>query len=216
MLVNTKKPNKDEKTELFKAHPVPIESQIPLFDKIMEDQQKRSNYIKRKRKAELLSNMRPFSFTKRDEELQALTKRLSKSSPSIFLDSPPLKIKHFKAKPVPKNLFSNYVYKKMHEDEFYRALQKKIRAEEMLKASSLPPSMAKREKIQPKQKICARSLKELENDGDEEVFNVRKKGNTRKKKSYLEKEFENLQREFVEGRKKVKQNKVDIKKILLL
>lgn len=41
VLVNTKKPKKDEKCELFKAHPVPIESQIPLFDKIMEDQQKR-------------------------------------------------------------------------------------------------------------------------------------------------------------------------------
>lgn len=39
---------KEEKVQQFKAHDVPIESQIPLFEKIMEDQQKRSgdNYFK--------------------------------------------------------------------------------------------------------------------------------------------------------------------------
>lgn len=41
VLANNKKTKQNEKSELFKAHPVPIESQIPLFDKIMEDQQKR-------------------------------------------------------------------------------------------------------------------------------------------------------------------------------
>lgn len=149
--------------------------------------------------------MRPFSFTKRDEELQALTKRLSKSSPSIFLDSPPLKIKQFKAKPVPKNLFSNYVYKKMHEDEFYRALQKKIRAEEMLKASSLPPSMAKREQVQSKPKICSKmDANEIFTEGGN-----KKRGRRCKKKSRLEREFEDLQREFVEGGSR-KTNKVGV------
>lgn len=86
----------------------------------MADQEIRSQIVRNKRKAELLSQMKPFSFTRRDEELQALTKRLSKSSPSIFLDDPPEKVKKFRAKPIPKNLFSNYVYKKMNEDEFYR------------------------------------------------------------------------------------------------
>lgn len=149
--------------------------------------------------------MRPFSFTKRDEELQALTKRLSKSSPSVFLESPPLKVKQFKAKPVPKNLFSNYIYKKMHEDEFYRALQRRIRAEEMLKASSLPPSMAKREKTKSKFDICPRTLREMESE-EEDVIKV-KKG----KKKYterLEKEFEELQIEFISGHKKKNKTKV--------
>lgn len=63
--------------------------------------------------------MKPFSFTKRDEEIQELTREISKSSPNLYQD-PPLKIKKFKAKPIPRNLFSNYIYKKMHEDEFYR------------------------------------------------------------------------------------------------
>lgn len=119
LFVNTKKP-KEEKNEMFRAHPVPIESQIPLFDKIMADQERRSNYIKNKRRAELIANMQPFSFTRREEELQSLTRRLSKSSPCIFPDNTPRKVKQFKAKPVPKNLFSNYIYRKMNEDEFYR------------------------------------------------------------------------------------------------
>lgn len=51
----------------------------------------------------------------------------------------------FKAKPIPKNLFSNYAYERMKEEDFYRAIKKRIRAEEMLKSASLPPSMALRE-----------------------------------------------------------------------
>lgn len=90
----------------------------------------------------------------------------------------------------------------MHEDEFYRALQKKIRAEEMLKASSLPPSMAKREKTKSKQKICPRTLKELESEDEKDVF----KYLSEKKSKKLEKEFEELQREFVSARKKVKRS----------
>lgn len=122
--------------------------------------------------------MRPFSFTTRDEEIQELTKKFSKSLPCVYNDDLPVKTKKFKAKPIPRNLFSNYIYKKMHEDEFYRwveaaggcsdfnqrfrALQKKIRAEEMLKHASLPPSMAKREKSRPKFDVCPRSYRDLD------------------------------------------------------
>lgn len=76
--------------------------------------------MKRRSKDNLKSKMKPFSFTKREEEEQALTRRLSKSSPQLSFDCAMYKTKPFKAKPVPKNLFSNYVYAKMHEDEFYR------------------------------------------------------------------------------------------------
>lgn len=198
---------------MFKAHPVPVESQIPLFDKIMADQEKRSNYVKTKRKAELIANMQPFSFTRREEELNALTKRLSKSSPSIFLDDPPIKVKHFKAKPVPRNLFSNYIYKKMHEDEFYRALQKKIRAEEMLKASSLPPSMAKREKGKPKPDLCPRTYRDL--DTEDGLHVLKKISGGGRKEEPDDEELEDLKNEFLSrsyrcskgktGRRKVRQ-----------
>nr|XP_022902323.1 protein FAM161A-like [Onthophagus taurus] len=120
IMVKTKKNKREEKHEMFRANPVPIESQIPLFDKIMSDQEKRRQKIKKKSKAALKAQMRPFSFTKRDEEIQAITRRLSKSSPCIFLESTPVKYKPFKAKPIPKHIFSDYIYQKMNEDEFYR------------------------------------------------------------------------------------------------
>lgn len=80
---------------------------------------------------------------------------------------------------------------------FRRALQKKVRAEEMLKASSLPPSMAKREKDKPKSCICPRSFRDL---GLEE--------NVKPKNHFLsvEKEFEELRDEFL--RSSPKPNKV--------
>lgn len=40
LFLQVQKPSKD-KAQMFRAHEVPIESQVPLFDKIMEDQQKR-------------------------------------------------------------------------------------------------------------------------------------------------------------------------------
>ena len=69
-----------------------------------------------------MSQMRPFSFTKRDEEIEAINKRLSKSTPCLTSQSTPLKTKptSFKAKPIPKNLFSDQAYRKMQDDEFYR------------------------------------------------------------------------------------------------
>ncbi|XP_018568486.2 protein FAM161A [Anoplophora glabripennis] len=194
LFIKVKKP-KDEKPEQFKAHDIPIESQIPLFDKLMADQERRSFLIKERRKAALQAQMKPFSFTKRDEEIQELTREISKSSPNLYQD-PPLKVKKFKAKPIPKNLFSNYIYKKMHEDEFYRAIQKKIRAEEMLKAASLPPSMAKRAKTKPKMDVCPRSFRDL----NKEEKSPKKPKNIPNYKAYhdqFEKQLEELKNEFI-------------------
>lgn len=55
--------------------------------------------------------------------------------------------RHFKAKPFPKNMFCNFFHYKMWEDNYFRSMNKKLRAEELLKLSKLPPSMAKREKF---------------------------------------------------------------------
>lgn len=45
---------------------------------------------------------------------------------------------------------------------YFRALQKRIRAEEMLRASSLPPSMEKRERCKIQTAICANALTNVE------------------------------------------------------
>lgn len=65
--------------------------------------------------AELRAKMKPFSFTKREESgIQKLCERASNVLPK------PKKKKKFRARPVPKNLFSNYFYDKMKEEEFFR------------------------------------------------------------------------------------------------
>lgn len=92
--------------------------------------------------------VQPFSFTKREEE-EKQRLRLTCSNPELNASQKRSQTA-FKAKPVPKNLFSNYAYERMREEDFYRALKKRIRAEEMLKSSSLPPSMAAREKYRSK------------------------------------------------------------------
>ncbi|KAG7298000.1 hypothetical protein JYU34_018759 [Plutella xylostella] len=128
----------------FRARPVPIESRIPLYDKILEDQAMRRAITKINSEAELRAQMKPFNFTKREEKgLQVqpgVCQRAVQTAPKAK------RKKRFRARPVPKNLFSNYVYDKMKEDEYFRSFNRRIRAEEMLRTASLPGSMATRDR----------------------------------------------------------------------
>lgn len=134
------KEKRGKKPKKSHARPVPLLSRIPLFDKIMAEQETRRRIIHHHYSKELQALVQPFSFTKREEEeKQRIRSSCSNPDLSTRQHTP------FKAKPVPKNLFSNYAYERMREDDFYRALKKRIRAEEMLKSASLPPSMAARE-----------------------------------------------------------------------
>lgn len=81
-----------------------------------------------------------------------------------------------------------------------RALKKKIRAEEMLKASSLPPSMAARQKIQKRSNntICPRSYRSMDVDAE----NVSAKKSARvpdyqAKHEQLDLELEDLKNDFI-------------------
>ncbi|KAM3962472.1 LOW QUALITY PROTEIN: uncharacterized protein ACR2FA_003375 [Aphomia sociella] len=128
------------KRKQFKANPVPIESRIPLYDKIMEDQAMRRAITKINSEADLRAQMKPFSFTKREEKgLNGMCERAVHAIPKS-------KKKKFRARPVPKNLFSNYFYDKIKEDEFFRSMNRRIRAEELLRTSNYPGSMATRER----------------------------------------------------------------------
>jgi hypothetical protein len=74
---------------------------------------------------------------------------------------------------------------------FCRALQKKIRAEEMLRAASLPPSMAKRERTCRKYDVCPRSYRDV-------ADKPKKTKNTYKfNPDCYEKELEELKNEFL-------------------
>ncbi|XP_055697130.1 protein FAM161A [Phlebotomus papatasi] len=142
-------PNEERKpnpTPTFKANPVPLTSRIPLYNSIRADQEHKSQLAKLNSSIELQSQMKPFHFSEKEDRPRS--RCLSRSVSSTNLTTPDTSkssSKHFRAKPCPKNLFSNYFYNKMWEDEYFRNLNKKIRAEELLKMASLPPSMARRE-----------------------------------------------------------------------
>lgn len=60
--------------------------------------------------------MKPFSFTRREENgMAGVCER------AIHVLPKPKKKKRFKARPIPKNLFSNYFYDKKKQDDFFRS-----------------------------------------------------------------------------------------------
>lgn len=90
-------------------------------------------------------------------------------------------------------LFRHKIFTVYH---YSRAIQKKIRAEEMLKAASLPPSMAKRAKTMPKMDVCPRSFRDLNKEGRPS----KKSKNIPNYQTYhdqYEKQLEELKNEFI-------------------
>ena len=134
---NKKSPYKKRRTR-----PVPLTSKIPLYNKLLAEKEERSRMIREESALNLMSQVRPF----RLECDRRAWRSLARSSPEIRSKSVSACTK-FKAKPVPKNLFSTDIYDRMLEDEYYRQLQKRVRAAELMKSSTLPPSMARRERV---------------------------------------------------------------------
>ncbi|KAL6425427.1 hypothetical protein ACFW04_009544 [Cataglyphis niger] len=124
-----------------RVRPIPITSKIPLYDKLMAEKEERSRIVREESALNLLSQVRPFKL----ECDRRAWRSLARSSPE--LRSSKSSSSRFKAKPVPRNLFGTEVYDRMLEDEYYRQLKKRVRAAELLKSSSLPPSMARRERV---------------------------------------------------------------------
>ncbi|KAJ6640193.1 Protein FAM161A [Pseudolycoriella hygida] len=133
-----------DEIKISTTHDIPLSSRIPLYDRIVAEKAHKSELAKLNSAIELQSQMKPFHFSERSPC------RLKRCHTSPQLTTPNSKTECFRAKPCPKNLFSNYFYHKLWEDEYFRALNRKLRAEELLKISSLPPSMKKRNKDSPK------------------------------------------------------------------
>ncbi|KAG7204078.1 hypothetical protein KM043_001929 [Ampulex compressa] len=125
-----------------RVRPIPLTSKIPLYDKLLAEKEERSRIVREESALNLLSQVRPFKL----ECDRRAWRSLARSSPEICTKSASSGGR-FKAKPVPKNLFCTEIYDRMLEDEYYRQLKKRIRAAELMKSSSLPPSMARRERV---------------------------------------------------------------------
>uniref|UniRef100_A0A182XVP5 Uncharacterized protein n=1 Tax=Anopheles stephensi TaxID=30069 RepID=A0A182XVP5_ANOST len=151
----------------FRANPVPITSRIPLFNTIMADQENRSRLAKLNSEIELQAQIKPFHFSERLNRGHSRCLSRSLSSPALLstgyesgADGLRNKSRTFKAKPCPKKLFSSYFHTKAWEDEYFRHLNKRLRAEEMLKQAALPPSMARRERNERKKSPARHSAED--------------------------------------------------------
>ncbi|EZA55836.1 hypothetical protein X777_04011 [Ooceraea biroi] len=127
----------------------------------------RSRIVREESALNLLSQVRPFKL----ECDRRAWRSLTRSSPELC-STKSGSSSRFKAKPIPKNLFGTEVYDRMLEDEYYRRkdsacgsrqLRKRVRAAELLKSSSLPPSMARRERV----KSAYARLQDKDKDEDE-------------------------------------------------
>ncbi|XP_045167676.2 protein FAM161B-like [Mercenaria mercenaria] len=138
----------EELKKKFKARPVPAHVYLPLFDEIQEKGEEKRRHI-RQQSAELLkSQEKPFSFLKREEDRKQ-HQRMERDCNDLGYTDTKTKTKpeSFKANPVPKHIFDSTVDDKIMEEEEYRKIRIKMRAEELLRSSSLPPNMNTREQM---------------------------------------------------------------------
>ena len=122
--------------------PVPASTFLPLYEEINEQQERNREYIRNITKQMLKSTERPFSFIKREEAKKELKR--SHSTGTINVKK---KNNHFHAKPFPEQLFDLSLVDRMAEQEEYRKIKIKLRAQELLASSSLPPNMRNRGSI---------------------------------------------------------------------
>lgn len=141
-----KKKQEKEEAELhkkFRAQPVPATTFLPLYDEITRQNELRRYQVRELSKAILKSTEKPFKFVKREEEKKQL--RRTKSLSNIAdLENKMEEKKKFKANPFPDHLFDLTLADKVAEKEEYRTIKMRMRAQEMLAVSRLPPNMEAR------------------------------------------------------------------------
>ncbi|NXD76278.1 F161A protein, partial [Halcyon senegalensis] len=119
----------------FRANPVPAAVFLPLYHEIMQRNEERRRSVKERSKLKLLASQKPFKFLEREKQRTEMRKMQLRD-----LSAPERKAKLFKAKPIPKGVYSPAVNDKLKEEELYREIRIRVRAEELLRNSSLPNS----------------------------------------------------------------------------
>ncbi|KGL76406.1 Protein FAM161A, partial [Tinamus guttatus] len=141
----------------FRANPVPASVFLPLYREIVEQNEERRKSVKERSKLMLLASQKPFKFIEREKQKDEIKKMQLKD---LFV--PEKKTKLFRAKPVPKCVYSPAVNEKLKEEELYREIRIKMRAEELLRNSSLPSSRLAIKDVGKKKKHKCHEPKETE------------------------------------------------------
>lgn len=131
-----------ECSKQFSANPMPASTYLPLYDIIVAKNEHRRRQVKEKSKDILRSQERPFSFLKREEE-KCQQKRKEVEQKQLAEEDSSRK-HQFQAHPVPRHLYNTSIEEKILEEEEYRKIRLKMRAEELLLKSRLPGNMQER------------------------------------------------------------------------
>ncbi|XP_062345414.1 protein FAM161A [Cinclus cinclus] len=119
----------------FRANPVPAAVLLPLYHDIVQQNEKRRRSVKETSKLKLLASQKPFKFIERERQKRETRKMQLKD-----VLPPENKTKVFRARPVPKFVYSPDYNDKLKEKELYREIRIRMRAEELLRNSSVPNS----------------------------------------------------------------------------
>ncbi|NXW94402.1 F161A protein, partial [Alopecoenas beccarii] len=142
----------------FRANPVPAAVFLPLYHEIVQRNEERRRSVKERSKVKLLASQKPFKFIEREKQRNEMRKMQLRD-----LSAPEKKTKLFKAKPVPRCVYSPAVNDKLKEEELYREIRIRMRAEELLRNSSLPNSRLALTNTNKKKKHKCVEPKETEN-----------------------------------------------------
>ena len=124
----------------FRATSVPASTYLPLYELLNAKNEQRRDYVKNLSKEILRSTEKPFNFTKREEEKKRLRAEAARRNQE-FSDMREHEERLFQARPIKKHLFDPVINEQILEQEEYRRIRIKMRAEQLLASSKLPGSM---------------------------------------------------------------------------
>ncbi|NXH59845.1 F161A protein, partial [Rhabdornis inornatus] len=119
----------------FRANPVPAAVLLPLYHDIVQRNEERRRSVRERSKLKLLASQKPFKFIERERQRRETRKMQLKD-----VLPPENTTKVFRARPVPKCVYSPDFSDKLKEKELYREIRIRMRAEELLRNSSVPNS----------------------------------------------------------------------------
>ncbi|NXP18385.1 F161A protein, partial [Scytalopus superciliaris] len=119
----------------FRANPVPAAVFLPLYHDIVQRDEERRRSVRERSKLKLLASQKPFKFIERERQRSEMRKTQLRD-----LSAPENPTKAFRAKPVPKCVYSPDFHERLKEEELYREIRIRMRAEELLRNSAVPNS----------------------------------------------------------------------------
>ncbi|XP_041329928.1 protein FAM161A isoform X2 [Pyrgilauda ruficollis] len=141
----------------FRANPVPATVFLPLYRDIVRRNEERRRTVRERSKLKLLATQKPFKFIERERQRREARKMQLKD-----LSPPDNKTKVFRAKPVPRCVYSPDFHDKVKEEELCREIRIRMRAEELLQNSSVPNSRLASKETNKKKKHKSTEPKQME------------------------------------------------------